>query len=271
MTTATVELRAAASIAARLEQTRAMSRRSVMALVRQPAFVFPSLVFPLFFLALGTASYSRATALPGFPEVDSFLDFALAGAIVQGILFGSFTGATALATDIENGFFDRLLAAPTWRGSILVGRLSGGMAYGGVQTLVFTFVLLPFGLTVQSGVLGVVVMALGGMLTALAIGALMSAMALRTGSSDAVQGAFPLVFVTLFLSSAFFPRQTMDGVYRTIANVNPMSHLVEGFRGLVIDGLTWGATARTIGIPAGLAFLALALATRELRRRLDAK
>ena len=45
-------------------------------------------------------------------------DFALAGAIVQGILFGSTVGATALATDIENGFFDRLLSSPTTRPSI---------------------------------------------------------------------------------------------------------------------------------------------------------
>lgn len=247
-----------------------MSRRSISAMLRQPALVVPSLIFPLFFLALGTASFSRATALPGFPEVDSFLDFAIAGAIVQGILFGSFTGATALATDIENGFFDRLLAAPTWRASILVGRLAGGMAYGGFQALVFLLVLLPFGLSVKSGVVGAAVMALGGMLTALAVGALMSAMALRTGSSDAVQGAFPLVFVTLFFSSAFFPRQTMEGVYRSIANVNPASHLVEGFRDLVIDGLTWDAVARTIGIPIAIAIIALALASRELLRRLDA-
>ena len=69
----------------------------------------PSLIFPLFFAALGTSSFSRATtAVPGFPAVDSYLDFALAGSVVQGILFGSTVGATALAVDIENGFFDRL-------------------------------------------------------------------------------------------------------------------------------------------------------------------
>jgi ABC-2 type transport system permease protein len=240
-------------------------------MLRQPALVVPSIIFPLFFLALGTASFSRATVLPGFPDVDSFLDFGLAGSIVQGVLFGSITGATALATDIENGFFDRLLAAPTWRASILVGRLAGGMAYGGLQTLVFILVLLPFGLSVKSGVIGVLVMAFGGMLTALAVGGLMSSMALRTGSSEAVQGSFPLLFITLFFSSAFFPRQTMNGVYRTIANVNPVSHLVEGFRDLAIDGLSFSAVARTIGIAAGLAVLTIALATRSLRKRLEGR
>ena len=249
-------------------QTSAMSRRSLIALWRQPALVIPSLVFPLFFAALGTSSFSRATALPGFPQVDSFLDFALAGAIVQGILFGSVTSATALATDIENGFFDRLLATPSWRVSILLGRLAGAMAYGAGQTLFFTLVLLPFGLTIKSGALGVVVMMLGGMLTALAVGALMSTMALRTGSSEAVQGAFPLLFIALFFSSAFFPRQTMDGVYAAIADANPISYLIEGFRDLVIDGLSVSAAARTVLIPAGFAVLTMTLALRSLQKRL---
>ena len=118
-------------------QTWAMSKRAILALARQPATVFPSLVFPLFFVALGTAAFGRAIELPNFPEVDSFLDFALAGAILQGVLFGSVTSATALATDIETGFFDRLLASPTSRVSILVGRLGGRDGLRGGADLVF--------------------------------------------------------------------------------------------------------------------------------------
>jgi len=248
-------------------QTVALSRRAILALARQPTLVVPSLLFPLVFLALGTSSFSRATRLPGFPKVDSFLDFALAGSIVQGILFGSITGATALATEIEIGFFDRLLMTPTSRVSILFGRLAGGMAYGAAQTVVFTLILLPFGLSIKSGFVGFLVIVLGGTILALAVGAVMGAMAIRTGSSEAVQGSFPLLFILLFFSSAFFPRQTMNGAYKRIADFNPMSHLVEGFRLLVIDGLTWGAAARVLLISAGFAALGMALALAALRKR----
>lgn len=254
-----------------MAQTAVMSQRAVLALWRQPAVVVPSLVFPLFFAALGASSFSRAIELPGFPPVRSFLDFALAGTIVQGILFGSITGATALATDIENGFFDRLLASPTSRISILIGRLAGGMAYGAAQTLFFIAVLLPFGLVIESGPIGVLVMVLGGVLTALAVGALMSAMAIRTGSSEAVQGSFPLLFVLLFFSSAFFPRQTMSGIYGTLADLNPISYLIEGFRDLTIDGLTASAVARTLLISAGFAAVTIAIALRSLHKRLAAR
>ena len=251
-------------------QTWAMSKRSVLALWRQPSLVIPSLFFPLFFAALGTSSYSRATALPGFPQVDSYLDFALSGAIVQGVLFGSTVGATALATDIENGFFDRLLSSPSTRSGIIVGRMAGGMVYGCFQTLFFVAVLIPFGLSVKGGIGGVVGMAIGGTVLALAVGALMAAMAIATGSSEATQGAFPLLFIAMFFSSAFFPRQTMSGLYRRLADANPISYLVEGLRDLTIEGFTGAAVARAILIPAALSVATIALSLRTLSRRLGA-
>lgn len=266
MISATASPRAAAAA----RQTWAMSRRSITAILRQPATVAPAMIFPLFFAALGASSFSRATMLPGFPEVDSFLDFALAGAIIQGVLFGSTTGGTALATDIENGFFDRLLASPTSRTSILIGRLAGAAVFGAVQTVVFSAVLMAFGVTIKSGPVGMVVLVLSGALIGLGIGGLMAAMALKTGSAEAVQGAFPLLFILLFFSSAFFPRETMTGVYRRIADVNPISYMVEGVRNLVIDGLTLTSTAEALLIPIAISVFSISLSLVALRRRVAA-
>jgi ABC-2 type transport system permease protein len=254
-----------------LSQTMAMSKRSVIAIVRQPALVVPSLIFPLFFAALGTSSFGRAVRLPNFPKVDNFLDFSLAGTIIQGVLFGSVTGGAALATDIENGFFDRLLATPTSRVSILVGRLAGAAMFGAFQALVFIMILLPFGVSIRAGVAGFVVIILCGGLTGMAIGGFTAAIALKTGSSEAVQGSFPLLFIGLFFSSAFFPRQTMQGAYKVIANVNPISHLVEGVRGLVTDGLTAGNVAAALLIPMAIGAFSIALAMRTLYSRLASR
>lgn len=248
-------------------QTWAMSRRSINAIVRQPALVLPSLIFPLFFAALGASSFGRATSLPGFPPVDAYLDFALAGSIVQGVLFGSTVGATALATDIESGFFDRLLATPTSRVSILVGRLAGAGVFGAFQTLFFVLVLLPFGLRVHSGFVGALVMVLSGALIAVSMGSFLAAMALRTGSAEAVQGAFPLLFIAMFFSSAFFPRQTMQGLYRMLADLNPISYLVEGLRGLTIEPLSVRNAVQALLIPLGLGVVGIALSLGQLRRR----
>ncbi len=252
-------------------QIVAMSRRSIMAIVRQPALVIPSLIFPLFFAALGTSSFGKATMLPGFPKVDSFLDFSLAGSIAQGVLFGSVTGGAALATDIEEGFFDRLLASPTSRVSILIGRLAGAAAFGAFQTLFFIVVLLPFGVRIHSGVLGTLIMVASGALAGMAIGGFTAALGLKTGSSEAVQSSFPLLFIAMFFSSAFFPRETMTGIYRTIADSNPISYLVEGLRGLTIEGLTLANVAKSLLIPIGIGIVSIAIALRTLAGRLAAR
>lgn len=254
-----------------LSQTVAMSKRSGLAIVRQPALVVPSLIFPLFFAALGTSSFSRAVNLPGFPKVDNFLDFSIAGTIIQGVLFGSVLGGAALATDIELGFFDRLLATPTSRISILVGRLMGAAMFGGFQAMIFILILLPFGISIKAGIAGVVLIVISGGLTGIAIGGFTAAMALKTGSSEAVQGSFPLLFIALFFSSAFFPRETMSGAYRVIANLNPISYLVEGIRGLVTDGLTAGNAAKAILVPIAIGVFSIALALRTLYSRLAAR
>jgi ABC-2 type transport system permease protein len=84
-----------------------------------------------------------------------------------------------------------------------------------------------------------------------------------------VQGFFPLFFVLLFLSSAFFPRDliTQDW-FRTIATYNPVSYLVEGIRSLVITGWDAGALLPAFGIAVGASVLLLALSSRALRTRL---
>lgn len=246
----------------------ALSRRSTVAMLRQPALIGPSLIFPLFFAALGASAFSRAVTLPGFPVVDSYLQYALAGTVIQGVLFGSVTGAAALATDIGDGFFDRLLVAPTSRTAILFGRLAGASLFGAVQATVFVAVLTPFGVRVDAGILGYLAIILGGLLISFAVGALMSGVALRTGSAEAVQGAFPLLFILLFLSSAFFPRQTMTGLYRRIADVNPISHMVEGMRALIIDGLSAGALARALLVPMLIGVGATLVSLDQLRRRI---
>jgi len=99
----------------------------------------------------------------------------------------------------------------------------------------------------------------------------MSVVALKTGSAEAVQGTFPILFILLFLSSAFFPRETMSGAYRRIADFNPISYMVEGQRSLSIDGISLTAMTQTLVIPTGIAVLTTLLALRQLSVRLAAR
>jgi len=246
----------------------ALSRRSIVNIVRQPAAVVPAFLFPLMFLALTSASLNRSTQLPGFPQVDSFLQFAVATTIVQGALFGSIAAGSDMATDIEHGFFERLVASPVSRTSILVGRVAGAAVLGFVQALVFFGVTSLFGLNVVSGLPGILLVALVAAVISAGIGALAVAFGLRTGSAEAVQGSFPLLFVLMFFSSAFFPRNLMEGWFKTVATYNPISWLIEAARSLVIEGLNAGDFFVALAVAAVIFALGTMLAGLALRRRL---
>jgi ABC-2 type transport system permease protein len=254
-----------------LRQTGALARRSVTGTLRTPQALFPSLFFPLVLMAIFTASFGNAPGnIPGFPPVRSFLDFALAGAIVQGILIGGTSAGAAFALDIEGGFFDRLVASPVSRMAILFGRLGGGVTLAMAQTVLFVTVGIVFGARVEGGVAGVLILLLLAALMSVAVSGLGIILALRTGSAEAVQGTFPLFFVLLFFSSAFFPRETMTGWFKAVADVNPISYLVEAMRDLVIDGIAPRPTLIGLGVVLALATASVAACWWAFRRRLAA-
>jgi ABC-2 type transport system permease protein len=250
-------------------QYLALSRRSIVTTIRQPTSIIPSLIFPLFFMALSSAAFDRTTSLPGFPEVDSFMQFVISTTILQGTLFGSVAAGAALATDIEKGFFDRLVSSPVSRSSILIGRLAGAATVSFLQALLYFAITIAFGLEVEGGVIAILAIALVAGVVSAGTGSFAMAMGLRTGSAEAVQGSFPLLFVFLFLSSAFFPRNLMDGWFETVATINPLSHLIESNRSLVIDRFTLREFLTALGIATAVGVVGMALAKRQLRWRLS--
>jgi ABC-2 type transport system permease protein len=254
-----------------LRQTGALAWRSVLGTVRTPQALVPSLFFPLVLMAIFTGSFGNAPGtIPGFPPVRGFVDFALAGAVIQGILIGGTSAGAAFAQDIEGGFFERLVASPVARIAILTGRLGGGVAVAMVQTVAFLAIGVAFGARVQGGAAGVAILLVLACLMAIAVSGLGVTLALRTGSAEAVQGTFPLFFALLFFSSAFFPRETMTGWFRTVADVNPISYLVEAMRDQVISGVEARATLIGLGVVLGLAAAAVSGSYLAFRRRLAA-
>ena len=251
-----------------IDQARALARRSVLGTVRQPQVWLPGLLFPMFIAAVNTSTMGRSTSIPGFPPVRSLLDFLLVASITQSVLFGGLSAGSDTATDIQTGFFDRLLASPVSRTSILVGRLTGASVIGAAQALVFTGVYAAFGVRVEGGPVAVLLLVVFAMVLALVIGGFAAMLALRTGSAETVQNVFPLTFISLFISSAFFPTELMKGIYRSLATRNPITWMIDGMRHQVIVGLDWSEAAKSIGVAAVLAVLSIAGASSALRARL---
>jgi len=190
------------------------------------------------------------------------------GTIIQGALLAGLTSGAALAADIEFGFFDRLLAAPVRRTSLVIGRLAGTLGLSVLQSGFFLVVAFAFGARYPGGVSAIVVAVVLAAITALGIGGIASAIALRTGSLSLLQSIFPFVFVLLFTAPAFFPRELLAPALRDAAAYNPLTFVVEAVRGQLTGDGRLGDPWAGLAAAVGLAVVTTALATFALKERL---
>jgi ABC-2 type transport system permease protein len=255
-------------LATNLRVIGALGTRSIKQTFRRPQLMAPILVFPTLLLAIQVGGAGQAVNLPEFPKVNGFLDFMLAGAMIQATLLAGNSGGIALALDIEMGFTDRLLAAPISRYAIVLGRLAGSAVLGALTAIWFIAIGLLFGARIEEGVPGALLMIVLVTLSAVAFGGIGAAIALRSGKASVVQGLFPIVFVILFLSTAFFPDALLLEPARSVAEWNPLSFIVEGVRDPVISSITLEGLAEGIGAIALVAAAGLGLSALAMRGRL---
>jgi ABC-2 type transport system permease protein len=246
----------------------ALARRAVRNSLRRPQFIMPLVIFPSLFLAVNVGGLHRSTDLPGFPAVHGFLDFQLAAAITQSLLLGGISQGIAAALEIELGFFDRLAAAPIPRLAIVLGRLGAAAVIAAAQVCYFLALGLIFGAHIAGGVPGALLALLIWVVAGTGFGALGVALALRARSAATLQGIFPLVFVILFISTAFFPRNLLESPIDTIARYNPLSYLADGLRNPIIHSIELKPVLEGLAAGAGIAVAATLLAVAALRGRL---
>ncbi len=251
-----------------LDQTLEVARRSFLRSLRQPAAVIPSLVFPLFLLAVNAAGLDAATKIPGFPT-DSYLTFILAFPFIQGAIFALLNMGTDVATDIEGGLMNRLALTPIPGGALLAGMLGGALAVGLLQAVVYLTVGLAAGANFAAGAWGVPVLLLLSLVISFSFGCVGTFAALRVGDSEAMQSLFPVFFVFLFFSSASLPRDLLGaGWFKALATINPVSYMIEAIRSLFVVGWDAEALALGFGFSALIAVIFLTAASFTLRTRL---
>ena len=254
-------------LAANARVVAALGARSVRQTARRPQLAAPLLVFPTLLLAIQTGGAGRAVDLPGFPEVESFLAFMLAGAMVQSTLLAGNSGAIALALDIEMGFTDRLFSAPISRFGVVLGRLGGTAVLGAFAAVWFLAIGVIFGVTIEEGILGALWIIALTAASALAFGGIAASIALYSGKASVVQGLFPLVFVVLFLSTAFFPANLILEPAATVAEYNPLSFIVDGIREPIVGSFDLGDQIKAVASVIGIGALGLGLSAWGMRTR----
>jgi ABC-type multidrug transport system permease subunit len=243
---------------------RALIRRASNELLRVPGAAIPGVLAPtIFFLGL-TAVFGNLTLLPGFTS-ESYQSFIIPVSLMQGAAFtGAATGVN-LARDIEQGWFDRLLASPAPRPVLLAGLV----ASASLRALLPATFLLLVGFAIGTHWPGV-----GGLAIALIIVMGMALVAATWGTSLALkyrtQAAAPLMQVGMFLlvlcTTAYAPVDLLQGWLHDVAQINPVTQVVEAARQGFVGTVTWEDTWPGLVALAGLGALFSAMALRGMRR-----
>ena len=217
----------------------ALGQRSLREAIRQPDALFMTMFIPLFFLVVNTGQ--AADIFPsdstGFLEGQGYGAFQLPITLLLAASFGM--AALFLVEEIEGGYFDKLRAIPIPRYSIVLGRLVAEFAKGVLLSSVIVLLALPFGIEIASGVPGFVLLVLLTSLWGVVYAGFMQLIALKTRSAAATNSGGLIFFPLLFLTPNFVPRDMLTEPMEVAATINPVTHLMESMRSLILDDVDW--------------------------------
>lgn len=234
--------------------------RETLTIVRDPFSLIFSLVQPLVFLGLFGPLLS-GLAGDGGMFGGSSLQWFLPGVIVMITMFGtSMTGAN-LQFEIMTGAFERMLATPLARSSLMVGRALKELTPLVVQAAIVTLVAVPFGFALYPlhVLVGLVLLGVFGV----GVGALSYALAIAARRTEwifwAVQQS--LLFPLLILSGMMLPLETGPEWMRVASLVNPLTYVVDAERALfsgtladpaVLNGFVAAVVTAAVGLAVGI-------------------
>ena len=111
-------------------QTWYIYLRNFRAWISQPGQILPAVFINIIFMVVFVAAFDNVSMLPGFPT-DSYVTYLMPMIIVQAMIFSGIDAGFNLLTDDLSGYLNKLLLAPIYRISILLGVLLVSATGGG--------------------------------------------------------------------------------------------------------------------------------------------
>nr|AIA12662.1 ABC-2 type transporter [uncultured bacterium] len=223
--------------------------RSTKHIIKNPDQLMSVAFQPIMFMLLFRYVFGGAINTGG----TTYVNFLVAGILIQSAAFGASYTALGIATDMQRGIVDRFKSLPMLPSAVLVGHTVADLIRNTVSSIIMILVGLAVGFrpvanvwewTLVFGIL---------LLFTFAMSWLSSIMGLLAKSVEAVQWmTFVFVFPLTFASSAFVPTDGMPKYLRIFAENQPVTQVIEAIRALLvgtpIGNYGWNALAWCLGI-----------------------
>jgi ABC-2 type transport system permease protein len=174
------------------------------------------------------------------------------------------TSALFLVEEIGGGYFDKLRSTPIPRSSLVLGRMFSELAKSVVVTTVIIIVAMLFGVRIESGILGYVLIVLIAATWSMLFAGFMQLIAMKTRSAAATNSASFIFFPLLFLTPNFVPRDQLTRPMEIAASFNPVTYVMEALRSLILEGFEWEVLGKCAAVLVVGTVLALALNVRAI-------
>jgi ABC-2 type transport system permease protein len=245
--------------------TRSLFTRALTKTVRNPTLLFINLFTPLLFLLLFSQLLQKLTTLPG--TSGSYLAYLTPGILILNAVTGSFLSGMSIVNDLNSGFLHKILLTPASRTAILLGRLFNDLLIMMIQSGIIIGVAMLLGLTIATGVPGLLLIFVTLAFFDLAWSGLLLSVGLKSRKAETVSAVGNLLaFPLLFISSALFPTSIMPAWAQTVSKYNPLSYAADVTRDLIKGGLTWGTFASAYAIIGLIAVVTFAATLYQFRK-----
>ncbi len=240
----------------------AVSERALRSIVRDPETTIPALVIPVFMFVMTVGALEDFAA--AIPDLD-YRAFQLPVAVLFAVT--GISRATTVVTDIQSGYFDRLVMTPVSRLALLIGLMVADFAL--VIALTVPVIIMGYiaGVQFVTSIQGILVFMVMAGTWGLIFSGFPYAIAFKTGSAAAVNTSFLLFFPFLFMTSLFVPQEAMTGWLSAAADYNPVTYILAALRSLIYVG--WDGQALLNGVIAiaavGVVSIGLSLAALKGR------
>lgn len=242
-----------------------MIRRSSTHIVRHPDQLLGTFFQPIMFLVLFSAVFGGAVGL-ALPAGVSYINFLMAGIIVQTVAFGSTTTAVALCNDLQKGIIDRFRSLPMSNVAVLNGHVVSDVLRNSISTAVMLIVGLAIGFRSSASLTDWLAIAGILLLFTLAFSWLAAIVGVISRSVEAVQWlTFVIIFPLTFASSAFVPTDGMNRYLKAFAENQPITQVIEAVRALILGtpignhgwlAVGWSLLTMAVAIPIATALFA---------------
>lgn len=218
-----------------LRESAAVAEVELIKLIRDPTEIFSRAVQPVLWLVVFGQVLAHARGI--YTGEVGYIAFITPGILAQSVLFSAIFYGIAVIWERDLGVVHKLLVSPARRSSLVFGKAVSAGFRGLVQAAVIYLIALVMHISIRLEPLAIVSVLATVLLGSGLFSTFSLIIACIVKTRERFMGIGQLLTMPMFFASnAIYPLDLMPRWLRIVAQLNPLTYLVDVLRGLMIAG-----------------------------------